>query len=190
MNLESRLKLSPIFEYWNSDQSEKDEKERLQMVDYKQDFQNTINLFIEEPYKWEILYQSVLNEAIDIDLKRNQYTNERLLRTIMKLLIVFKPSIRKKQFQILSQSNLLPFEFLVNLRSFSSTDIEILESRKRVTFNPIKLMSVLISIFTNPYCIEIKRAKIRPYEKSGYVFCKINYTLKRLVNNHFKSKKS
>ena len=55
---------SPLYEYWNSEQDENDEKKRLLKLNPKEP---ASNLFSSEPYKWENLYQSVLRNVIDGD---------------------------------------------------------------------------------------------------------------------------
>ena len=55
---------SPLYEYWNSEQNENDEKKRLLKLNPKEP---ASNLFSSEPYKWENLYQSVLRNVIDGD---------------------------------------------------------------------------------------------------------------------------
>ena len=55
---------SPLYEYWNSDQDENDDKKRLLMLNAKEP---ASNLFRNEPYKWENLYQSVLKNVISGD---------------------------------------------------------------------------------------------------------------------------
>ena len=52
---------SPLYEYWNSEQEENDENNRLLKLNPKEP---ASNLFRNEPYKWENLYQSVLRNVI------------------------------------------------------------------------------------------------------------------------------
>ena len=55
---------SPLYEYWNSAQDENDENKRLLKINSKEP---ASNLFMNEPYKWENLYQSVLRNVINGD---------------------------------------------------------------------------------------------------------------------------
>ena len=55
---------SPLFEYWKSEQNEEDEVKRLQMSN--NNFP-AAGLFTKEPYKWEILYQSIIRELLSGD---------------------------------------------------------------------------------------------------------------------------
>ena len=57
-------KTSPLYEYWNSDQNEKDERNRLLMINSDE---LASNLFRYEPYKWEVLYQSSMNDILHGD---------------------------------------------------------------------------------------------------------------------------
>ena len=52
---------SPLYEYWNSDQGDEAEKERLLKLHSNEP---ASNLFRNEPYKWENLYQSVVRNII------------------------------------------------------------------------------------------------------------------------------
>ena len=52
---------SPLYEYWNSDQVEIDDNKRLLKLNSKEP---ASNLFRNEPYKWENLYQSVVRNVI------------------------------------------------------------------------------------------------------------------------------
>ena len=54
-------KSSPLYEYWNSNQGEEEEKKRLLMLNLKEP---ASTLFRNEPYKWENLYQSVVRNVI------------------------------------------------------------------------------------------------------------------------------
>ena len=47
-------KSSPLYEYWNSDQGEEAEKKRLLKINSNE---RASNLFRDEPYKWENLYE-------------------------------------------------------------------------------------------------------------------------------------
>ena len=55
---------SPLYEYWNSTQEENDENKRLLKLNPDEP---ASNLFRNEPYKWENLYQSVLRNVISGD---------------------------------------------------------------------------------------------------------------------------
>ena len=52
---------SPLFDYWKSDQDDKDENKRLLKIN---PLEPAANLFKNEPYKWENLYQSIVRKII------------------------------------------------------------------------------------------------------------------------------
>ena len=52
---------SPLYEYWNSEQDMNDEKKRLLKLNSNDP---ASILFRNEPYKWESLYQSVVENVI------------------------------------------------------------------------------------------------------------------------------
>ena len=58
-------RLSPLYEYWNSQQFDSDEKVRLSKINQDE---IASNLYRYEPYKWEILYQTVLRNVIRGDV--------------------------------------------------------------------------------------------------------------------------
>ena len=53
--------ISPLHEYWNTEQTDYDEKNRLMKSN---DLSKAVYLFKEEPYKWEILYHSSMREIL------------------------------------------------------------------------------------------------------------------------------
>ena len=94
MNFEE---LSPLYEFWNSDQDEEDEKKRLLKLNPKEP---ASNLFRDEPYKWENLYQSVLRKVIDGD------------ESSIKGLMVLLSTINKKD----KEKTLLALEYFIDNR--------------------------------------------------------------------------
>ena len=73
---------SPLYEYWNSEQDVNDENKRLLKLNSKEP---ASNLFRNEPYKWENLYQSVLRNVINGD------------ESSIKGLMVLLSTIKKKR---------------------------------------------------------------------------------------------
>ena len=55
---------SPLYDYWHSEQDENDENLRLSKLNQNEP---AANLFQNEPYKWEILYQSTIRNIIKGD---------------------------------------------------------------------------------------------------------------------------
>ena len=56
--------ISPLYSYWKSDQDEIDERNRLLIANKNS---KALFLFEKEPYKWEILFQSIIREIINGD---------------------------------------------------------------------------------------------------------------------------
>ena len=56
--------ISPLYSYWNSDQDDIDERNRLLIANENS---KAFFLFEKEPYKWEILFQSIIREIINGD---------------------------------------------------------------------------------------------------------------------------
>ncbi len=146
-------KTSPLYEYWNSDQHDEDENKRISKINFKEP---ASYLLKNEPYKWEILYQSVLGKVVMGDEKS------------MKGLIVLLSTLIKDE----KEKTLILLEDLLDKRV-----IQILrhQNYQDITSNkdPITAISILLNIFLNPYDLEIKREKRHLYEKTGMYFFKI-----------------
>ena len=143
---------SPLYEYWNSEQDENDEKKRLLKLNPKEP---ASNLFSSEPYKWENLYQSVLRNVIDGD------------ESSLKGLMVLLSTISKKEKVIVLNSleTFLNKDTIYKLRNENYYD---LKSSK----NFYTTLRILLTIFINPYEIELKKEPIHLYEKTGMFFYK------------------
>jgi len=143
---------SPLYEYWNSDQVEIDENKRLLKLNSKEP---ASNLFRNEPYKWENLYQSVLNNVISGD--------DSSIKGLMVLLSTI--SKREKDIALNSLEALLDKRIINKLRNEKYQDIK---SSK----NFYTALRILLTIFINPYEIELKKEPIHLYEKTGMFFYK------------------
>ena len=141
---------SPLFEYWNSDQEENDENKRLLKLNT---MEPASNLFRNEPYKWENLYQSVLRNVISGD--------ESSLKSLMVLLSTI--SINEKAIVLNSLESLLNKHIIYKLRNKKYQD---LKSRK----NFYTALRILFTIFINPYEVELKKEQKHLYEKTGMFF--------------------
>ena len=143
---------SPLYEYWNSDQNENDEHKRLLKVNSKEP---ASNLFRNEPYKWENLYQSVLKNVICGD------------DSSIKGLMVLLSTISKKEKDIVLNSleAFLDKHIIDKLRNEKYQDIK---SSK----NFYTALRILFSIFINPYDLELKKEPNHLYEKTGMFFYK------------------
>ena len=143
---------SPLYEYWNSEQDENDERKRLLMLNPKEP---ASNLFRNEPYKWENLYQSVLRNVISGD------------ESSIKGLMVLLSTINKKDKDIVLNSlePLLDKHLLYKLRNERYQDI-------KSTRNYCTALRILFTIFINPYELELKKEPKHLYEKTGMFFYK------------------
>ena len=143
---------SPLYEYWNSDQEENDEKMRLLKLNSNEP---ASNLFRNEPYKWENLYQSVLRNVISGD--------ESSIKALMVLLSTI--SKREKNIVLNSLEALLDKHVIYKLRNEKYQDIK---SSK----NFYTALRILLTIFINPYELELKKEQKHLYEKTGMFFYK------------------
>ncbi len=143
-------KSSPLYEYWNSDQGEEEEKKRLLKINSKEP---ASNLFRNEPYKWENLYQSILRLVISGD--------ESSLKGLMVLLSTITKEEKNKTLNALEC--FLDKQVINKLKNEKYQDI----SSSKNLFTTLKIM---LNIFINPYGLEIKQNKNHIYEKTG-MFC-------------------
>ena len=148
---------SPLYEYWNSEQEENDEYKRLLKLNSKEP---ASNLFRNEPYKWENLYQSVLRNVISGD------------DSSIKGLMVLLNTICKEEKEIVLKSleALLEKHLIYKLRNEKYENIK---SSNNI-FNALKIM---LTIFINPYELELKKEPKHLYEKTGMFI----YRLRKMV---------
>ena len=144
---------SPLYEYWNSDQVENDENKRLLKLNSKEP---ASNLFRNEPYKWENLYQSVLRNVINGD--------DSSLKGLMVLLSTI--SKNEKDIVLNSLEALLDKHVIYKLRNEKYENIK---SNK----NFYTALRILLTIFINPYNLELKKEPKHLYEKTGMFFYKL-----------------
>ena len=148
---------SPLYEYWNSPQDENDENKRLLLLNPKEP---ASNLFRNEPYKWENLYQSILRNVIRGD--------ESSIKGLMILLSTI--SQKKKDTVINSLEAMLDKHVIYKLRNDRYQDI-------KSSNNFYTAFRILLSIFINPYELELKKQPKHLYEISGMIF----YKLRKIV---------
>jgi len=150
-------KTSPLYEYWNSDQDENDEKQRLLKLNKKEP---ASNLFKNEPYKWENLYQSIVRNVIRGD------------ESSIKGLLLLLSTINKKEKEksLLALDNLLDKQLINRLRNEKYQDLT-------STRNLFVVIEILFNIFVNPYGLEIKKDKNHIYESTGMFFYKFRKAL-------------
>jgi len=142
-------KTSPLYGYWCSEQKDKDEQKRLKMC--SKDFPAS-GLFKKEPYKWEILYQSIIRE-----IRKGDQDSVRGLRLLIRML---RKEEQNKVLQDFSNKNLFSEEIISKLTQEEESNSP---TKKKLT----RFIRILFAIFTNPYSIEIKRKKSHIYEKTG-----------------------
>ena len=150
-------KSSPLYEYWNSDQGEEAEKKRLLKLNSNEP---AANLFRNEPYKWENLYQSVVGNVYMGD--------ETSIKGLMVLLATLSKNEKDKCLMTLEK--FLDKRVIDKLRNQKYQNIK---SSSNI-FNALK---ILLNIFTNPFGINIKQDKNHIYEKTGMFF----YQLRKVV---------
>ena len=168
-------KSSPLYEYWHSDQNQKDEEKRLLKLNSDRNYEAGSLLFETEPYKWEILYQSIVREVI-----KNEKNSKRALK---KILFTIESNSRTETLNILESQKVLTGSTIEELKSTSLEELKnLLESKHEKSSNIKSFLRILFAIFTNPYGIEIKNEKSRIYERSGYLM----HSIKRIlaVNNN------
>ena len=146
-------KLSPLYDYWNSDQGDEAEKKRLLKINSNEP---ASTLFRNEPYKWENLYQSVLKNVIKGD--------ESSIKGLMVLLSTINKNEKDKCLKDLE--DLLDESVINLLRNKNYQDIN---SGK----NFFSALIILLNIFFNPYGIELKKDINQIYEKTGMFFYKL-----------------
>ena len=149
----SKLKnLSPLYSYWNSDQNDLDESNRLLIANKDSP---ALYLFEKEPYKWEILFQSIIRESIKGDLSS--------LKGLQVLLSSLSDEVRRKVLKDLLVNKIINQDCFEQL----SSPIDI---NKETKSNLLRFLRILLAIYTNPYGIELRRKKIYIYEKTGFLF--------------------
>ena len=151
----------PLYNYWQTNQDEKDEKERLSIANNDSP---AVFLFNEEPYKWETLYQSIVREIY----RGDQYS----IKAFKLLMETINHKIADKIINDLKKNNIFD-EKIIQLINNSSND-QLPNKRDNLRF-----LKILFAIFTNPYNIEVKRNRKQIYEKTGWLV----YRLKKLVSN-------
>ena len=148
---------SPLYEYWNSEQDGNDENKRLLKLNSKEP---ASNLFRNEPYKWENLYQSVLRNVIRGD--------ESSIKGLMVLMSTI--SAKEKDNVFKSLETLLDKNVIYKLRNGKYQDLK--SGTKLYT-----ALKILLTIFFNPYELELKKDKNHIYERTGMFF----YQFKRFI---------
>jgi len=143
---------SPLYSYWKSSQDDKEEEKRL--IKASKDFPPA-SLFRKEPYKWEMLYQSIAREIQAGDLNS--------IKGLKLLINMLSNEEQAKILEIFSTKKLFNESIIAKL-------IEKEKNNSPTEKNTSRFIRILFAIFTNPYCIEIKREKSHIYEYTGSAF--------------------
>ena len=143
---------SPLYEYWNSEQEANDENKRLLKLNPNE---AASNLFRNEPYKWENLYQCVLRNIISGDGSS--------IKGLMVLLSTISKNEKDKVLNSLEA--LLDKHVMYKLRTEKYHNVE---SSK----NFFTSLRIIFCIFINPYELELKKEQKHIYEKTGMIFYK------------------
>ena len=163
MNKSQIAKASPLYSYWRSDQSDIEEAKRLLKGNAGS---ISVYLFEKEPYKWECLFQSIVSELV--------YGNLDSIRGIKVLLSTLNKAEQERLIKYLS-----------GYKEFDDSIINQIKDQNNIKYskkNIFRAFRILLVIFTNTYCIELKRKKNHVYEKTGYFFYKISFIAKGLPN--------
>ena len=114
----SKLKnLSPLYSYWHSDQNDLDERNRLLIANKDSP---ALYLFEKEPYKWEILFQSIIREIINGDLSA--------LKGLQVLLSSLSLEVRKKVLKDLLLNKIINQNSFVQLNIYRDDEELVLET--------------------------------------------------------------
>lgn len=147
--------ISPLYKYWLSDQTDREEKERISIANLDN---NSSYLFVKEPYKWETLFQSV-----SLEITRGDNDS---IRALYILLSTINKEEKEKIITTFENENFFDEAIIKELKCHSIKE----SSKKR---RPITFIKILFAIFTNPYGLVIKREKKHIYEKTGYYINKL-----------------
>ena len=153
----SIAKSSPLYEYWKTNQDDKEEAKRLLIANNNSP---AVSLFNEEPYKWENLYQSIVRE-----IYRGDVNSIKGLKILLQTINNNEASKVKKN--------------LINAEIVNNHMFDLIEKQNDNSINQknniFRFVRILFAIFTNPYGIELKRHKIHIYEKTGWIIYRIKY---------------
>ncbi len=149
MNLSNIRKISPLYSYWISDQTDDDEKERLLIANFDS---KAVYLFEKEPYKWENLFQSITRQIVYGDLDS--------IRGMKVLLSTISNAQKTKVLELFFKEGLFKEEIIKELSKEDSFG-------PPTKSNLFRFLRILFIIFVNPYGIVIRRRKNHSYEFTG-----------------------
>ena len=162
LNLQKIAEISPQFEYWKSNQTDDDEFNRLLKLNKTS---KASYLFKEEPYKWEILFQSIAKEIAMGDINS--------IKGMQVILDCLKPEEKNKVLDGFKKNQIFESNIIEKFKEPINYEV----STKK---NIFRFIRILFSIFTNTYNLEIRRERKHLYEKTGFAF---NYLRKAFNSN-------
>ncbi len=142
-------KTSPLYEFWRSSQNSDSNQLRLCKANI---LSPASDLYVNEPYKWETLYQCILRELIKGNLDS--------LNGLKVLLETLTKEERENVLKKIIDQGILESELLAKLNNTDATMFQ----RK---INLIRFSKIFISIFFNPYNLNLKQKKKYIYERTG-----------------------
>ncbi len=151
MNFSGLAQASPLYEYWRSAQDDDDDQKRLSKANLAS---NAVDLFIKEPYKWENLYQSIGREIIKGDMDS--------IRSLKILIDTLNVRERDRIIKVFREDQIFREDVICRLAQLCLED----SSGKN---NLLRFLRILLSIFLNPYGLEIKRDRRYIYEHTGAI---------------------
>ncbi len=163
MNLSNLKKISPLYAYWLSNQTDEDEKNRLLIANRDS---KAVYLFEKEPYKWENLFQAISRQIINGDLDS--------IRGMKVLLSTITASHRTKILELFLKEGIYQEEIIEEL-----SKIDTLGRPPKTNF--VRFLSILFIIFTNPYGIIVKRRKNHSYEVTGFIIHSLRQKVGSLI---------
>tara|TARA_Y100001968_G_C19321884_1_gene699729 strand:+ start:260 stop:775 length:516 start_codon:yes stop_codon:yes gene_type:complete len=156
-------KSSPLYDFWNSKQTSQEEAARLALAN---ESSQAVILFIQEPYKWENLYQSIIRELIKGDIEAIKGA-QLILNTVNEV-------TKEQILNYLEENEIIPSSLCEQIRANNI-------NRKKTKFKVIRFLRILGAIFFNPYSLELRGKKKHSYEITGYYI----YLLRRFFNQIF-----
>ncbi len=163
MDLSKIKKISPLYSYWISNQTDEDEKERLRIanVDSKASY-----LFEEEPYKWENLFQSIARQIA--------YGDSDSIRGMKVLLSTILIPYREEVLEHFAKEGIFEEAIIEELSKVDSLGAP-------TKSNVFRFLKILFIIFSNPYGIAIRRKKLHSYEFTGFFIHSFRQKLSALL---------
>ncbi len=134
-----------------SKQTDEDEKNRLHLANMDS---KAVYLFEKEPYKWENLFQAIARQIINGDKDS--------IRGMKVLLETINIPHRTKVLELFLKEGIFQEGIVEELKEVDSLG-------PPTKSNLARFVSILFTIFTNPYGITIRRRKNHSYEVTGFI---------------------